>query len=116
LGLTSVLQNVAMMPLPFGLSALDAQLVASMARAPALWNAALIATMFGLAVVFLIGLGGRTLYTLALVWFAFLWVVFQGVGMVLSGMATDPNTPLLWVLMLLPAWFVMYANPRSRLT
>ena len=116
LGLTSVLQNVAMMPLPFGLSALDAQLVASMARAPALWNAALIATMFGLAVVFLIGLGGRTLYILALVWLGFVWVVFQGVGMVLSGMATDPNTPLLWVLMLLPAWFVMYANPRSRLT
>lgn len=116
LGLATVLQNVAMMPLPFGLSALDAQLVASMAQAPMLWNAALSAAMFGLAVVFLIGLGGRTLYTLALVWFAFLWVVFQGVGMVLSGMATDPNTPLLWVLMLLPTWFVMYANPRSRLT
>jgi len=90
-------------------------LVASMAQAPILWNAALSTAMFGLAVVFLLGLGGRTLYILALVWLAFVWVVFQGVGMVLSGMATDPNTPLLWVLMLLPAWFVMCARSRPGL-
>lgn len=116
LGLATVLQNVAMMPLPFGLSAPDAQLVASMAQAPILWNAALSTAMFGLAVVFLLGLGGRTLYILALVWLAFVWVVFQGVGMALSGMATDPNTPLLWVLMLLPAWFVICARSRPGLT
>ncbi len=116
LGLATVLQNVAMMPLPFGLSALDAQLVVSMAQAPMLWNTALSAAMFGLAVVFLLGLGGRTLYILALVWLGFVWVVFQGVGMVLSGMATDPNTPLLWVLILLPAWFVMCARSRPDLT
>lgn len=105
LGLASVLQNVAMMPLPSGLAALDAQLVASMASAPALWNAAMCAVMFALAAAFLLGRGSRTLYTLALVWLAFLWVVFQGVGMVFSGMATDPNTPLLWALLLLPGWF-----------
>lgn len=105
-----------MMPLPFGLSALDAQLVASMAQAPMLWNAAVsTAIMFGLAVVFLLGLGGRTLFILALVWLGFVWVVFQGVGMVLSGMAADPNTPPLSVLMLFPAWFVMCAHSRPYL-
>ncbi|HEX6544273.1 MAG TPA: hypothetical protein VF040_21130 [Ktedonobacterales bacterium] len=102
LGLASVLQNVAMMPLPSVLAALDAQLVASMASSPALWNAALSAVMFGLSLAFLLGRGGRTLYTLALVWLVFLWVVFQGVGMIFSGMATDPNTPLLWALLFLP--------------
>lgn len=105
LGLASVLQNVAMMPLPSGLAALDAQLVASMASAPALWNGAMSAVMFGLAGAFLLGRGGRPLYIFALAWLTFLWVVFQGVGMIFSGMATDPNTPLLWALLMLPGWF-----------
>ena len=99
------MQNVAMMPLPSGLAALDAQLVASMASAPALWNGAMSAVMFGLAGAFLLGRGGRPLYIFALAWLTFLWVVFQGVGMIFSGMATDPNTPLLWALLMLPGWF-----------
>ncbi|HEX8730877.1 MAG TPA: hypothetical protein VF725_02350, partial [Ktedonobacterales bacterium] len=40
----------------------------------------------------------------------FLWVVFQGIGMVFSGMATDPNTPPLWALLLLPGWFSRQAR------
>lgn len=107
LGLASVLQSVAMMPLPFGLAALDAQLVNAMASAPALWNWALFAIMIGLAVVCLLGRGGRTVYILAFVWLALVWAVFQGLGMVFSGMATDPNTPPLWALLLLPGWFAM---------
>lgn len=119
LGLVSVLQNVAMMPLPFGLTALDARLVSAMASAPMLWNAALCVTMIGLAVSLLLGRGGRTPYILALVWLAFvwlafLWVVFQGLGMVFSGMATDPNTPPLWALLLFPGWFA--ARARSNLS
>lgn len=115
LGLASALQNVAMMPLPLGLGALDAQLLTSMATAPALWNATLCAVMLGLAAALLVGRGGKTPYIiagvwLAIVWLVFLWVVFQGIGMVFSGMATDPNTPPLWALLLLPGWFVRQAH------
>lgn len=115
LGLASVLQNVAMMPLPFGLTALDEQLVTAMAAAPIVWNAAFCAVMLGLALALVLGHGGRTPYILALAWFvlfwlALLWVVFQGVGMVFSGMATDPNTPPLWTLLLLPGWFAARGN------
>ncbi len=113
LGLASVLQSVAMMPLPFGLAALDAQLVTAMANAPALWNSALCAIMVGLAIMFILGRGGRTAYILALVWLAFFWVVFQGFGMVFSGMATDPNTPPLWALLLLPGWFAVRGGSRQ---
>lgn len=115
LGLASVLQNVAMMPLPFGLTALDARLVNAMASAPMFWNATLCVTMIALVVALLLGRGGRTPYLLAFiwlafVWLAFLWVVFQGLGMVFSGMATDPNTPPLWALLLLPGWFAARAK------
>ncbi len=68
-----------------------------------------------MAVVFLIGLSGRMLYTLALVWLAFLRAVFQGVGMALSGMATDPKKPLLLVLMLLPIWSVNMCQSTNRI-
>jgi hypothetical protein len=117
LGLASVLQNIAMMPLPFGLTALDAYLVTAMANAPVLWNAALCAVMVGMAAALLFGRGGKSPYILtvawlAVVWLAFLWAVFQGLGMVFSGMATDPNTPPLWALLLLPGWFA--ARPRTQ--
>ena len=114
LGLASVLQSVAMMPLPFGLAALDAPLVASMSRAPVLWNAALTAIMLGLTVLFLLRRGGTQLYILALVWLVFLWIVFQGFGMIFSTMATDPNTPPLWALLLLPNWFAARAGAQPR--
>lgn len=115
LGLASVLQNVAMMPLPFGLTTLDEQLVAALAAAPIIWNAALCAVMLALGLALLLGHKGRAPYVLALAWFALLWVallwvVFQGVGMVFSGMATDPNTPPLWALLLLPGWFAARAS------
>jgi hypothetical protein len=105
LGLASVLQTVAMMPLPFGLAVLDARLVALMANAPVLWNAALSALLLGTAVALLVGRGGKALCLLAVLWLVFVWVVFQGCGMVFSRMSTDPNTPLLWALLLLPTWF-----------
>jgi hypothetical protein len=110
LGLASALQTVAMMPLPFGITALDAQLVTSMAAAPIVWNAALLAVMVGLALALLLGRGGKASSMLALAWFAlvwlvFVWVVFQGLGMLFSGMTTDPNTPPLWALLLLSGWF-----------
>ena len=111
LGLASVLQNVAMMPLPFGLAALDNQLVASMANAPVLWNAALSVMLLGPAVALLLGRGGKALCLLAVAWLVFVWVVFQGCGMVFSRMSTDPNTPLLWALLLLPIWFAARRVP-----
>ncbi len=104
LGLASVLQSVAMMPLPAWLGALDAQLVAAMANAPVPWNAAICMIMLGLAVALLLGRGGSMPYFLALAWLAFGWIVFQGAGMVFSGMATDPNTAPLWALLLIPSW------------
>jgi hypothetical protein len=116
LGLVSVLQTVAMMPLPFGLTALDAQLAASMAAAPGVWNAALFAVMGSLALALLLGRALKPTYILTLIWFAlvwivFVWMVFQGLGMLFSGMATDPNTPPLWALLLLPGWFASRARP-----
>jgi hypothetical protein len=110
LGLASMLQSVAMMPLPFGLTALDAQLVNAMSSAPILWNAMLCTIMIGLAGALLFGRGGKALYIVALIWLAliwlvFVWMVFQGLGMVFSGMATDPNTPPVWALLLLPSLF-----------
>jgi hypothetical protein len=114
LGLASVLQNVAMMPLPFGLGALDAQLVASMANAPVLWNAALSALLLGPAVALLVGRGGKALCVFAGGWLLIVWVVFQGCGMVFSRMSTDPNTPLLWALLLLPVWFAARRRPAAR--
>jgi hypothetical protein len=116
LGLVSVLQMVAMMPLPLGLTALDAQLAASMAAAPGVWNAALFAVMGSLALVLLLGRALKPTYILTLIWFALVWIVlvwmvFQGLGMLFSGMATDPNTPPLWALLLLPGWFASRAQP-----
>jgi hypothetical protein len=112
LGLASVVQNVAMMPLPAWLGGIDAQLVAAMAAAPALWNAALCAIMFGVAVTVALGRGGNTPYLIALAWLVCVcgWVVFQGIGMIFSGMATDPNTAPLWALLLLPAWRALPAR------
>ena len=104
LGLASVLQSVAMMPLPFGLSTLDAKLIASMAGAPVLWNSLLCAMMVGMAIVLFIGRGGKVPYIAAFAWLLFVWITFQGVGMVFSSMATDLNTPPLWALLLVPGW------------
>jgi hypothetical protein len=104
-----------MMPLPFGLAQLDAQLIAAMAGAPLFWNSALCALMLGLAVGVLLGRGGAAPYLLALAWLAFLWAVFEGLGMVFSGMATDPNTVPLWALLLLPGWLAaVQVAPHSR--
>ncbi len=104
LGLATVLQSVAMMPQPFGLSALDARLIGAMAGAPVVWNAAMTVMMLIPALALLFGRRVRTLFLLAGVWLLFMWVVFQGCGMLFSGMATDPNTPPLWALLLLPGW------------
>jgi hypothetical protein len=114
LGLASVLDNVAMMPLPFGLGRLDAQLVASMAAAPVAWNAVLCAVLFGMAVVLVTGHGGTAPYVVALVWLLFVWVAFQGLGMVFSNMATDLNTPPLWALLLVPGWVAARRRARGR--
>lgn len=78
LGLTSLVQSVALMPLPLGLSELDFRLVASMATAPVLWNAILCALMAGLGVALLLGRGGHRLALLALIWLVVLWLPFQG--------------------------------------
>jgi hypothetical protein len=104
LGLASVLQNVAMMPLPLGLMTLDAQLVASIVGAPVVWNAVMCAVMLGMAAVLCIGRGGRIPYVIAFLWLLFVWVVFQGLGVVFSNMSTDLNTPPLWALLLVPGW------------
>lgn len=114
LGLASVLQNVAMMPLPFGLSTLDAQLVASMAAAPVLWNLIICVVALGLAVVMISGRGGIAPYVLGVLWLLLVWVVFQGLGMVFSQMATDLNTPPVWALMLVPGWIAVQARQRPR--
>jgi hypothetical protein len=116
LGLASVLQNVAMMPLPFGLAALDAPLVASLANAPVVWNLALIGVMLLPAGLLLVGRQRRLPYLVLFAWILFLWVVFQGGGMLLSGMSTDPNTPPLWVLLLLPGWFAACGRPARATT
>jgi hypothetical protein len=108
-GLASVLQDTAMMPQPLGVQALDFRLVATMAAAPALWNGLLCAAMAGLGVSLLLDRGGRTLYALAGLWLLALWVVFQGFGMIFSGMATDPNTPPLLALLLVPGWLAARA-------
>jgi hypothetical protein len=110
LGLASVLQNVAMMPLPAGLGGIDAQLVAAMAAAPALWNAALCAIMFGVGVAVALGRGGKAPYIIALIWLVFVWVVFQGFGMIFSNMGTDPNTAPVWALLLLTGWLALPAS------
>ena len=102
LGLASVLQSVAMMPLPFGLGALDARLIVSMASAPVVWNATLSALLLGPSIALLFGRLGKTLALIALVSLLFIWVVFQGCGMIFSGMSTDPNTPVLWALLIAP--------------
>jgi hypothetical protein len=111
LGLASVAQSVAMMPQPLGLSALDERVVASLASAPVLWNTLLSGMLLVPALLLLAGRGGKILYLVAAVWLIVVWVVFQGVGMVFSQMATDPNTPLLWALLLLPVWFATRRRP-----
>jgi hypothetical protein len=116
LGLASVLQNTAMMPQPFGLATLDAQLVASMAGAPVVWNSVLCAMMVGMAVVVLVGRGGKAPYIVALAWLLFIWVVFQGLGMVFSNMSTDLNTPPLWALLLVPGWVAASRRGQGRAT
>lgn len=111
LGLASVLESEVMMPLPFGLAALQAPLIASMANAPTLWNLALIGILLvpaaALLVAPLFARGSRIFYLLALAWLVALWIVFQGYGMVFSGMATDPNTAPLWLLLLVPGWLTV---------
>jgi hypothetical protein len=83
---------------------LDAQLVASIAGAPVVWNAVTCAVMLGMAVVLCIGRGGRIPYVIAFLWLLFVWVVFQGLGVVFSNMSADLNTPPLWALLLVPGW------------
>ena len=75
-----------------------------MAQAPVLWNVALSAIMAGVGTALLLGRGSKWLYILIAIWCIVLWVLFQGFGMVFSGMATDPNTAPLWILMLSPGW------------
>jgi hypothetical protein len=111
LGLASALEGVVMMPLPFGLAALDAPLIAAMANAPVLWNLVLIGLLLVPAAALLLApLFARVrliLYLLALAWLIVLWVMFQGYGMVFSGMATDPNTAPLWLLLLVSGWLTV---------
>jgi hypothetical protein len=113
LGLASVLQNVAMMQLPFGLSGLDGRLVASMAGAPIVWNTVVCIVMFGMTLVLLTGRGGTAPYVVAVVWLLFVWVVFQGLGMVFSNMSADLNTPPLWALLLVPGWVAASRRPQA---
>jgi hypothetical protein len=112
LGLASTLQNVAMMPLPFGLATVDAHLVASMAGAPSVWNAVICIVTVSIAVSLLTGWGGTVPYVAALAWLLFVWAVFQGFGMVFSNMATDLNTPPLWALLMAPGWVSAHARPQ----
>lgn len=115
LGLASVLQTEAMMPLPFGLDALDAHLIASMASAPVVWNAALCALLLVPAIALLFGRVSKILYLVTLAWLLFVWMIFQGCGMIFSGMATDPNTPVLWALFFVPGMVAAHGRTWAHL-
>jgi hypothetical protein len=71
LGLASVLQNVAMMPLPFRIATFDAPLVASPDAAPVVWNMGIIALLLLPMVGLLVGRWSR-LPSLVM----FLWILF----------------------------------------
>jgi hypothetical protein len=74
---------------------------------PALWNALFTAAMLAI-VILMFGRRPRVLgfvvlgITLAVVWY---WG--QAFGGIFNGMGTDPNTPPLFVIMAIPAWFAL---------
>jgi hypothetical protein len=112
LALSSVFQSNASMQ-PGWLAAVINPVVAEAAHAPVLLNAVFVAVM---AVVGLLTWG-----TSARVWafwvgwlfLLFVWIFGQGLGMVLTGMGTDPNAAPLWALLMWPG-YVYAARARRK--
>ena len=112
-GLSTMLQSVAMMKQPLHLSSLDYSLVNAMGAAPVAWNLALIIIMGTLGLALLTGRDGWLIYTLAGAFLLFLWGPCQGFGMIFTGMTTDPNTPPLLALLMVPCALASWHSSRS---
>ena len=100
LGLASPFGEGVMMPQPVLLrSAVNVGGALAFAT-PVAFNAALVLTMLGLACLLFLWPGNRLVFWAAVIFLALTWVVGQDMGMLFSGMATDPNSaPILTLLL-----------------
>ena len=92
LGLAQPFGNAAMMPQPHWLRAAAGGGAALALRAGPPFNAALVATFIALAVALALRRHHRDTLCLALAVLLAWWIVAQDMGMLPSGMATDPNS------------------------
>lgn len=101
LGLSSLFQSALMMQPPW-LAATMAPVVQLTARQPLVWDTGFVLLMAAIAV----GVAGRRPWALPLAagWLLFVWWFGQGLGMLATGMGTDPNTAPLIALLLLADW------------
>lgn len=73
-------------------------------QAPVIVNLILIAVSLGLGVALALSAGNRWLLAAAVGWLLVVWWVGQDVGALFSGMATDPNSAPVLVLLLIACW------------
>lgn len=104
LGLGAVIASGAVMAQPHWLRwTLD---VAAMAAtlAPVLVNAVIVAISLGLGVAVMTAAGNRWVLWATIGWLLVVWWIGQDMGALFSGMATDPNTAPVLVLLLWAGW------------
>ena len=98
-GLGGIFASAASSPDPAFLSAPIASFAASVAAAPVAWNLRFVAVMALLGIALVQGWAPLVTYGLAIAWSFFSWWFGQAFGMLGTGLSTDPNSGIVWMLL-----------------
>ena len=98
-GLSGIFASVAASPQPSFLSAPIAALAASTETAPVAWNLLFVAVLAAAGLALVRGAAPTLTYGLAFAWSFFTWWFGQAFGMLGTGLSTDPNSGIVWMLL-----------------
>ncbi len=104
LGLAAPFGSGAMMPQPLFIRYSLNSVAALVAASPLVANAVIAVVTLSLGVLLVTNSRSRTVLWATVAWLALTWWFGQDVGMLFGGMATDPNTAPVLLLMLFAGW------------
>ena len=98
-GLSDIFAGAASSPQPSFLSGPIYALAASTAASPAAWNLLFVAVMAVLGIALIYGWFPIVTYSVAIVWSFFGWWFGQAFGQPFTGISTDPNSGVIWIVL-----------------